>query len=237
MNARKWGFCVAALGLFLVWLFSAAARADLYCENENVSRGIPGQPDGRSIQRNYFAPDASRIEMGDGKAIIVDYSGMRIYTLRLRNRTYTQVGLNELGLPAKMSAPDRENMGRLMGGLMQQGIQITPTGETRTIEGYLCRKVKANFLVVQGEYWVSKEVKGYRELLSQGARFGALVEKNPMLGQLDIGALVQKLDGFPVQTVNRVMGGTVTSTLKRVEQKPLDPALFKVPKGYALKEG
>jgi hypothetical protein len=32
------------------------------------------------------------------------------------------------------------------------------------------------------------------------------------------------------------MGGTLASTLKKIEQKPLDPALFIVPKDYAMKK-
>jgi hypothetical protein len=48
--------------------------------------------------------------------------------------------------------------------------------------------------------------------------------------------MVEKLDGFPVYTVNHVMGGTVASTLKKIEQKSLDPALFTVPKDYTVKK-
>jgi hypothetical protein len=32
------------------------------------------------------------------------------------------------------------------------------------------------------------------------------------------------------------MGGTLESTLKKIEQKSLDPALFIVPKDYAMKK-
>jgi hypothetical protein len=57
-----------------------------------------------------------------------------------------------------------------------------------------------------------------------------------MLRQFNIAGIVEKLDGFPVYTVNHVLGETVESTLKNVEQRPLDPALFRVPKDYALKQ-
>jgi hypothetical protein len=115
------------------------------------------------------------------------------------------------------------------------GFQIIPTDETKTIAGYKCRKYNANFGLVQGEYWASKDVKGYQELREAGVKFGTLLEKNPMLRQMNVAGLVEKLDGFPVQVTNHVMGGTIVSTLKKVEQKPLDPELFKVPKDYVLK--
>ena len=55
-----------------------------------------------------------------------------------------------------------------------------------------------------------------------------------MLRQINIKGIVEKLDGFPVYTVNHVMGGKMESTLKRVEQKTLDPSLFVIPDDYTL---
>jgi len=52
---------------------------------------------------------------------------------------------------------------------------------------------------------------------------GAIAERNPMLRQIDFTGIVEKLGGFPVYTVNHVMGGTLESTLKKIEQKSLDP--------------
>jgi hypothetical protein len=119
---------------------------------------------------------------------------------------------------------------------MMNGFQITQTNETRTVAGYKCRKCIANFGLLQGEYWVSKDVAGYSELKATSAKLGAILEKNPMLREINVAAMVDKLDGFPVQTTNRVMGGTIVSTLKKVEQRPLDPGLFKVPKDYTLRQ-
>jgi hypothetical protein len=91
-----------------------------------------------------------------------------------------------------------------------------------------------NLVMVNGEYWVSKDVKGYKELKAMGTKVASIVDHNPMLSELNIPAMVEKLDGFPVYTVNHVMGGTVQSTLKKIEQKPLNPALFRIPKDYTL---
>lgn len=233
MRAGKLGIFFTFLALCTIFAITSA-NADLYWENENVTRGIPRQPDGTKLQKNYFTSKTARIEPGDGHVIIVDYDAMLMYNLNPREKTYSTTDLNQpIGVPSNLSGPDKERMGKMMGEMMQ--IKITPTNETKVIEGYKCRKYLADVAMLQGVYWVSKEVKGYDELRAMGARVAKVVEKNPMLRQMNVAAMVEKLDGFPVHTVNTVMGGTVTSTLKRVEQKPLDPQLFKVPKGYALK--
>lgn len=220
----------ACLGLF----FALGAHADLYFENENVSKGIPHQQDGTKLLKSYFIQTASRVEPGDGKVIIMDYSSMMIYTLNPQNRSYTQVNLNDIpGMPANASPADKEQMAKMMGGMMQ--MKVTPTEENKTIEGYSCRKYLVDMAMMQGVYWVSKDVKGYAELRSIGTKLGTLAEKNPMLRQMNVATMIDKLDGFPIQTVNNIMGGTITSTLKKVEQKPLHPELFKVPSDYSLR--
>lgn len=209
------------------------ANADLYWENENISNGVPHQPNGTTLQKNYFTANASRIEMGDGKVMLFDYDALQMYTLHPQTRTYTVTNMNDVGMPAKMSASDKEMMGKFMGSMM--GIHVTPTQETKTIAGYACRKYLVTIAVVQGEYWVSRDVKGFKELKAIGARLGSVLEQHPMMRQMNIAGMVEKLDGFPVQITNRILGGTVVSTLKKVEQKPLNAELFRIPKDYALK--
>ncbi|MEM5786595.1 MAG: DUF4412 domain-containing protein [Syntrophobacteraceae bacterium] len=233
MKIRTLAFCLAII--LLPAIFAApAARADIYWENENISQGIPGQKDGVTLQKNYFTATAARIETGDGKILITDYDTMMLYNLNPADKTYSVIDLNQpIGVPPKMSGPDKERMGKMMGQMMQ--IRITPTDEIKTIQGYKCRKYLADIAMVQGIYWVSKDVKGYQELRAIGAKLASAAERNPMLRQMNVAAMVEKLDGFPVQAVNSVMGGTITSTLKKAEQKKLEPALFKVPRNYVMK--
>ncbi len=231
MKVKQWSLCLGLIAIF-VSLCAAPAKADLSWENENVSTNIPHQPNGTTIQKNYFTQNASRVELGNGKIMIIDYNAMKMYSLEPAAKTYTEIDINEMGMPPNMSPADKKKMGEMMGGMM--GIQITPTNETKTIEGYKCLKYNVNIAMMNGEYWVSKDVKGYQELKALGARVGSVMEKNPMLRQTNIAGMVEKLDGFPVQTVNHIMGGTVVSTLKKVEQKSVDPALFRVPKDYTL---
>ncbi len=226
---KKLLLCLALIAIFAV-LHTTPSNADLYWENENVSTSIPHQPDGAMIQKNYFTANGSRVEMENGKVVILDYNAMKLYSLDTKARTYTELDIGTMGMPPNMTQADKQKMGEMMGSMM--GIQVTPTDESKTIEGYNCRKYNVSFAMMNGEYWVSKDIKGYQELKAVGAKLSASAQNNPMLRQMNVAGMVEKLDGFPVYTVNHVMGGTIVSTLKHIEQKPLDPALFSVPKDY-----
>ena len=59
---------------------------------------------------------------------------------------------------------------------------------------------------------------------------GASMAENPML-------LMEQIDGFPVHTVDYANGAIASeTTLKSVEEKSLDPALFTVPDGYVQQD-
>jgi hypothetical protein len=233
MKVRKWAFCLGVTAL-CAGLYTYPARADFYCESESVSTNLSHRRSGPSIQKYYFTPDALRVELGNNKVFIVDCNTMEFYSLNTKAKTGIELNLGELPAVHDTSADDRKKLGEMMAALLAS--QVTPTNESKTIAGYKCRKYNVHFAVVNGEYWISEDVRGYQELKKLGARVGAIAERHPVLRQIDVAGMVEKLGGFPVYTVNHVMGGTVESTLKRIEQKPLDPALFVVPKGYAIKK-
>jgi hypothetical protein len=237
MKMKKWALSLGIMALF-AGLCAPSASADLYWETENVFTNFPGQPDGTSILKYYFTSRALRVQLDDTKVFIVDYNAMQLHSLDTKAKTFTELNLSELpGLPG-VAAADNKKVAEIMGAVM--GTQVTPANESKTIAGYKCRKYNVRIAVMDVEYWVSKDVRGYRELKALGAKVGSVAERNPMLKwwltQIDIAGMVEKLGGFPVYTVVHAMGGTVASTLKKVEQKPLDPALFIVPKDYAMKK-
>ena len=71
-----------------------------------------------------------------------------------------------------------------------------------------------------------KEGKPIRLVHHGGAIKSRKIEK--MIRMMD------SLDGFPVQVINNMMGGTSTTTLNKVEQKDLPKTLFQVPEDYRL---
>jgi len=117
-----------------------------------------------------------------------------------------------------------------------ESLQIDPTNETKTISGYMCRKHNVTLMLVDvGEYWLSKGVDGSKELCMIADKMANVFEKDPVLKHLNIAAMMDKLDGFPVQMVTKATGGTTTITLQSIKKKPLSKNLFKVPEGYRLK--
>lgn len=234
---KKWALCLGVMALF-TGLWAPSANADLYWETENVFTNVPSQPDGTSILKYYCTPKALRVQLSDTTVFIVDYNAMQLYSLDTKAKTYNEHNLSELPGLHGVAPADNKKIAEIMGAVL--GTQVTPTDEMKTIAGYKCRKYNVRIAVMNVEYWVSKDVRGYRELEALGAKVGAIAERNPMLKwwltQIDIAGMVEKLGGFPVYTVIHVMGGTVASTLKKIEQKSLDPALFIVPKDYAMKK-
>ena len=219
---------------FAILLFAGSAKADLYWETSSVSVGIPGQSNGNSTQRYYSSPFALRAELGAGHIVIIRYDTMKLYSLDRRKKTYKEVNLAKLSAVPGLSGHDQKKMARLMSTMLWT--QATPTDKIRTIAGYRCREYFVRVVIVNGEYWVSKDVTGYRQLKALGDAGQKIAEYNPLFRQFDIAGLVRELDGFPVRTVNHVMGGTVTSTLTRIMQTRLSPALFDVPRNYAIKK-
>jgi hypothetical protein len=209
------------------------AHADLYWESEQVSKGVQGQPEGPAIMKHYYTDKASRIDLADGKIMIMHFDKKIMVRLDPVAKTYSEMDMDEMGGGKQMAKIPPEQ--RKMMESMMQSMQVTPTDETRVINGYKCRKYLVSFMMMNGEYWLSKDVKGYEELKSIGAKMAKNFENNPMLKQMNVAAMMDKLDGFPVQTVTQVMGGSVTSTLVKMEKKPLSDDLFKVPAGYTAK--
>lgn len=233
MKVKKWLFYLWLMALAAVF-FAGPARADLYWETRSVSVNISGQPDGNSIQRYYFTPYASRVELGAGNLVIVRYKSMKLYSLNTRTRTCTQINLAKLPEIPGLSGADPNELAQIMGNVM--GIEVHPINRYKTIAGYRCREYHVRFAIMTGEYWISKDVEGYGELRTLGTEADAIAQYNPLFRQIDIASIVRKLNGFPVRTVNHVMGGTVTSTLTKVVQSRLDPSLFDVPRDYKMKK-
>jgi hypothetical protein len=88
----------------------------------------------------------------------------------------------------------------------------------------------------RSEHWVTRDIQGFEEMMAYGKRFSEAMSKNPMMRQMNIPAMIKDLNGFPVETTMHMMGGKMTTTLQKFEQKRLSPDLFRVPPGYKKTE-
>lgn len=235
MNGRRMnGWWMGTL-MTLLLLLGSAAWADIYWEVVQESKGMMHEPDSTDIIKNYMTAKAFRVEQKEGFTIM-DFESKKMYQIDPASKTYQQIDMTALGQPpAEMKGEEAEAVQKMMKGMMSE-IQVTPTQEKKQIAGYDCQKYLVSIMMMQSEYWLSKAVPGYAQMKEIGKKMKSLFESNPMMRQMNIAGMMDKLDGFPVQTVMHMMNGTITSTLKTIETKSLDPSLFKVPSGYTLSE-
>ncbi|MCP4350731.1 MAG: DUF4412 domain-containing protein [Desulfobacterales bacterium] len=225
--------------LFAVFfIFSPAAYCDLYWESEVTSGGMPSNLPKQlqeqmkaqfktktEIVKNYLASDAFRSETPNN-IMIMEFGNMIMYQINTKDKSYLKFDLMSV-MGGKKGQMDK---------MMNEGMKITPTKETKEISGYKCKKYNVTIMGANTEYWISKDVKGLDEFKAMNKKMEKIAEKSPMLKKMNMAGMMNKLDGFPVQTVMSIMGMSTITTLKTIEKKSLDKELFKVPNGYKLKQ-
>jgi hypothetical protein len=211
-------------------MITSVALADLYWESDQETKGMPGRADESMVIKTYLATYASRTEHG-GQITIMNFDTKVMYLLNPKDKTYQQINISEMGKPPEMKGEKGKMQQQMMKNMMGD-IQVTPTPETRQIAGYNCRKYLVSGMMMNSDYWLSKDVKGYEEVKEIGKKVATLFDENPMMKQMNIAGMMGQLDGFPVQTVMNIMKGTTTTTLKKIEKMSLDKSLFSVPEGY-----
>ena len=237
MKTSKWMWRIP-LALLIYLIVSTSAYADLYWESEVRTSGVPAgleglPPQARSELLDQFKPktktvkyyltsNASRTDISNDIIMITEFDTMTMYQLNVNDKTYTKTD---------MLSEIHQEMPREM-----MEIRVTPTSETKEIAGYKCKKYTVTMMRESSEYWLSKDVTGYKEFKAMTAKFEKKLQKNPMLWKMSVMGMASQLEGFPVRTVMNVMGTTTTNTLKRIAKKSLPKDLFKVPKEYTLQE-
>ncbi|RJQ83620.1 MAG: DUF4412 domain-containing protein [Desulfobacteraceae bacterium] len=225
------------VAVLLLLLFAGNAVADLYIESEQISRGMPGQPDGAAVLKQYFAAETVMLDLGN-RLTIMNFKEEIYYELNKVAKTYTLGRLDNMGLDSLGIETQGIEHNPLLNTVMTavaQSAAVTPTQEIRSIAGYSCRKFWVRLLMTESVYWTSKDIPGWEELRALGQRSDRAFRNNPLLRQMNILGLVRDLDGYPVQTITYIPGGgSITTTLEKAELKKLDPDLFKVPAEYKL---
>lgn len=213
---------------------SSGVMADLYWESDQETKGMPGRPDENQVVKHYLSAYASRTER-EGQITIMNFDTKIMYHIDPQAKTYQRINVAEMGKPPEMKGEKGQMQQQMMKNMMGN-IQVTPTQETRQIAGYNCRKFLVSGMMMNSEYWLSKDVKGYEELKEIGKKIAGVFDQNPMMKQMNIAGMMGQLDGFPVQMVMNIMKGTSITTLKKIEKKSLDKSIFSVPDGYTQTE-
>ena len=229
MINKKW-IWVLILTLVVFIVISPMAYGDLFWINsvESVSeldflpKNLPKQVREQMMkefesttetEKCYLTSYGFRTEAKD-HIVIFEYESMIMYQLNPLDKTYIKADMK-----AEMEG---------MAAEMVEDSEITPTDETKKIAGYNCRKYIVTTMDGEIEHWLSKEVEGYKEYRAISEK---ILQKNPEWEQMNIVGFSGKY-GFPVKTVNKMMGTTLTTTLQKIEKRSLSKELFKLPAGY-----
>jgi hypothetical protein len=128
-----------------------------------------------------------------------------------------------------------EAMTGMMGGGADAAVEISATGEKKTVSGFACTKY---VMTRSGKevmtMWVTKGVTGFDNLRKDWMEFGKrMAALSPMSG---LGEAYQKIDGFPMETDMDMMGTTMTTVVTKVEKRPTPAGEFTVPAGFTKTE-
>ncbi|MCD4652895.1 DUF4412 domain-containing protein [bacterium] len=173
------------------------------------------------------------MEAGDGNSIIINFKDSVFYNIDGTKKEYTETKFEDLMKP--LDAEDKE-MAEQMNKMIEQmmsSIEVKKTEETQTINDWKCTKYNMTIMGQASEYWVSKDVKNYKDLSKYTDKYKKIFEKNPMLKSISSGFEMQKkLDGFPIKTINKMMGMEIVSTVTKIENKKIDSKMFLPPKEF-----
>jgi len=160
-----------------------------------------------------------------------------MYNVMKKEKKYMEIPLSKM-----MDAVTDPKMAEAMKGLAgQMKISVTETSETRTINGWKCRKYLQVMEMpmmgpVTSEVWASPDIKIDYEMYFKAA--AAAYSRMPgMSGSLaDIVKEMKKIKGMPVLTTTtmKMMGAEMKSAEELVEVKEdkAPAGVFEVPAGY-----
>ncbi|MBI5472242.1 MAG: DUF4412 domain-containing protein [Ignavibacteriae bacterium] len=142
-----------------------------------------------------------------------------------------------------MTPEQREMVEKMMGGKMPGGqadmaVDVQKTNQTKTIAGYSCTKYSvkegANEVMT---VWTTKGVTGFDAMAADWKKFAERMSAMNPRGGKGMADAYKSIDGFPMQTMIKMMGQTVTATVKQVERRSTPAGEFDTPAGYKKVEG
>jgi hypothetical protein len=158
-----------------------------------------------------------------------------MYILNHAEKTY-----NVLDLPIDISKHLPEGMGAAMAQMMQFKASVTPTDETRTIEGWKTRRydiaLTSQMVQIEMAAWVTKDL----DFDYKSAQRMMLETKSMQPGMTSAVEEMSKIDGFMVaqDIVSTMMGANVKSSEQviSIEEENSPAGTYDPPAGYSQEE-
>lgn len=164
-------------------------------------------------------------------SIIIDRTAQKMITINKFGKTYSVSPLD----PNK--GPNMPMMGGAMGGGTPADVNVTNTGNTKTLLGHKCHELIVTGKI-QREQGPNMSFKDDMWVASDISPLGGT--SGLPLGSF--GAMASKIDGFPLEMTMAMSGGQVDGTTVTIETTNIStdavPAsTFQVPDGYTKTDG
>lgn len=221
-------------------------------QNGKIRMEDIGDSSGADMAMVFVGQEFIVIDHSKKSYIVMDEAMMAEMGAKI-NDAMAQMQKQLAGMPPEQRAMVEQMMEQQMGGFMGETDDSgPPTRVVETGSGSWDSGDCTQYAVYEGEEKTQEvcaaplsDIDGADEAMKafeSMARFmkslsesmpgplGASMAENPML-------LMEEIDGFPVHTVDYANGAIASeTTLKSVEEKSLDPALFAVPNGYTRED-
>jgi hypothetical protein len=201
----------------------------------------------------WITTDKARNDMDD-KSTIVRLDRNVMIILDHAKKKYMEIPLNFAEAAAKQAgkggaseeelAKLPEAMRNLMKGAMKMNVAVTETNDTKTINGWNCRKYLQKIegmMSSQSEVWASTDVKLDAKLLAKFS--AAFMAMNPGLKESlgDLQKQMEKIKGVAVltSTESTVMNSKMKSSVELIEVKEgsAPAGIYEVPVDYKKTKG
>jgi hypothetical protein len=247
MNDHLRTIVIACLAIFTA---ASAAGQGLYWES-TVSRAGNDQ---KALSKSYYMPKMFKEKGSDeDEWVIVRLDKKMFVMVNDADKEYSEMTFDDIermmkkvggemsGAMAEMekqmanlTPEQRKMMKEMMGGKLpgmkgEAKVEVSGTGEKKSISGYSCTKhvVKRGGEEVM-TLWTTDDIKGVGSMGEEMKEFGKrMAALNPMGDQSETEAMMN-VDGFPIRTEM----GEITTVVTKVEEKTIPAAEFEVPAGY-----
>lgn len=238
--------------LLFVFAFAGTACAEgLYWESKVTGGPQPGE----RLSKSYAMPKKFKTVEENG-SVIMRLDKEVMWQVRDQDRKYTEMTFAEMeqmgrqssammdkamgdmekqmaSLPPEQRAMMKKMMGNATppgGGGSDAPAEVRNTGEKETISGFACTKYIIDAGGQQTSVWATRDVKEFEGMRKDWEAFSARMMAMMPRGNKNLGAAFAKIDGFPIRTE---MGQGLTTTVTKVEKRPIADSEFEVPAGYA----
>jgi hypothetical protein len=247
-TTRVWLFALATLALTA----GAFAQGFYY---ESVTKGGPLGDQGRT-SKTYAMPKMFKHVDQGGEIMVARLDQEKFYGINTSEKSYWEMTFAEMEAMVKqlsakgdkrmaemeekmkgLSPEQRKMMEQMMpGGLGKKAggpVEVTKSGESRSISGQACAKYVATSdgkeLVT---VWTTRGLKGFDAMRKDWEQFAKrMMAMSPGAGKL--AEAMTKIEGFPMETTLGGMG--IVTTVTKVEPRSTPAGEFAVPAGYTKK--